>query len=51
MNKILDKHTPLQKKLDKDKLKFITKPWITTGLQSISIKNKLFSDFINKKRP
>ena len=30
--------------------KFKTKPWITTALQkSISIKNKLFSDFINKK--
>ena len=32
------------------KLEFKTKPWITTALQnSVSIKNKLFSDFINKK--
>ena len=49
MNRILDKYAPL-KKLSKHKLKFKTKPWITTALQqSISIKNKLFSDFINKK--
>ena len=49
MSRILDKHVPL-KQLSKYKLKFKTKPWITTALQkSISIKNKLFSDFINKK--
>ena len=49
MSRILDKHAPL-KKLSKYKLKFKTKPWITTALQkSISVKNKLFSDFINKK--
>ena len=49
MNKIIDKHSPL-KKLSKYKLKFQTKPQITTVLQkSISIKNKLFRDFINKK--
>ena len=49
MCKILDKHAPL-KKLRKYKLKFKTKPWITIALQkSISIKSKLFSDFINKK--
>ena len=49
MGKILDKHAPL-KKLSKYKLKFKTKPWITTALhKSISIKDKLFRDFINKK--
>ena len=49
MSKILDKHAPL-KRLSKYKLKFKTKPWITTALQkSISIKNKLFRDFIDKK--
>ena len=49
MSRIIDKLAPL-KKLSKYKLKFKTKPWITTTLQkSISIKNKLFSDFINKK--
>ena len=49
MSRILDKHAPL-KKLSKYKLKFKTKPWITMALQkSISIKNKLFSDYINKK--
>ena len=49
MSRIHDKHAPLQK-LSKYKLKFKTKPWITTALpKSISIKNKLFSDFINKK--
>ena len=49
MSKILDKHVPL-KKFSKYKLKFKTMPWITTGLQKyISIKIKLFRDFINKK--
>ena len=49
MSKILDKHV-LLKGLSKYKLKFETKPWIATALQkSISIKNKLFSDFIKKK--
>ena len=34
------------------KLKFKSKPWITLGLQkSISLKNKLFTNFINKKDP
>ena len=51
MSRILQKHAPL-KKLSKYELKFKTKPWVTTALQkSISIKNNLFSDFINKKRP
>ena len=49
MSRNLDKHAPL-KKLSKYKLKFKTNSWITVALQkSISIKNKLFSDFINKK--
>ena len=49
MSNIIDKHAPL-KKLSKYKLKFKTKPWIFTALQkSISIKNKLFRDFIDKK--
>ena len=48
INWVLDKHAPL-KKLSKYKLTFKTKPWITMVLQkSISIKNKLFSDYINK---
>ena len=34
------------------KLKFKSKPWITLGLQkSISVKNKLLTNFINKKDP
>ena len=49
MSKTIDNHVPL-KKLSKYKLKFKAKPCITTALQkSISIKNKLFRDFINKK--
>ena len=48
VSKIIDKHSPL-KKHSKYKLKFKTKPQITTVLQkSISIKNKLFIDFITK---
>ena len=36
--------------LNKYKLKFKSKPWITLGLQnSISVKNKLLANFINKK--
>ena len=49
MNRILDKHTP-SKRLGKYKLKLKTKPWITMALQkSISMKNKLSNDYINKK--
>ena len=49
MSNIIDKHASL-KKLSKYKLKFKTKHWIFTALQkSISIKNKLFRDFIDKK--
>ena len=33
-------------------MKFKSKPWITLGLQkSISVKNKLLTNFINKKDP
>ena len=42
----------LLKKINKYKLKFKSKPWITLGLQkSISVKNKLLANFINKKDP
>ena len=47
----LDTHAPL-KKINKYKLKFKSKPWITLGLQkSLSLRNKLLTDFINKKDP
>ena len=49
MNNILDKHAPF-KKIAKYKLKFRTKPCITPALQkSISIKNKIFKNYIKKK--
>ena len=39
INFILDKYAPL-KKVSKSKLKFKSKPWITSGIQkSISLKN------------
>ena len=42
----------LLKIFGKYKLKFKFKPWITLGLQkSISVKNKLLKNFINKKYP
>ena len=48
---LLDTYAPL-KKINKDKLKFKSKPCITLGLQkSISVKNKLVTNFINKKEP
>ena len=48
---LLDTYAPL-KRVKKCKLKFKSKPWITLGLQkSISIKNKLLTNFINKKDP
>ena len=48
---LLDAYAPL-KKINKYKLKFKSKPWITLGLQkSISVKNKLLANFINKKDP
>ena len=49
MNRILDKHAP-SKRLSKYKLRFKTKSWITMALQkSVSFKNKLLNDYINKK--
>ena len=46
-----DTYAPL-KKINKFKLKFKSKPWITLGLQkSISVKKKLLTNFINKKDP
>ena len=51
INILLDTYAPL-KKINKYKLKFKSKPWITLGLQkSISVKNKLLTNFINKKDP
>ena len=42
----------LFKKINKYKLKSKSKPWITPGLQkSIFVKNKLLTNFINKKDP
>ena len=51
INMLLDTYAPL-KRTDKYKLKFKSKPWITLCLQkSISVKNKLLKNFINKKDP
>ena len=51
INMLLDTNAPL-KKINKYKLRFKSKPWITLGLQkSISVKNKLLTNFINKKDP
>ena len=51
INMLLDTYAPL-KRINKYKVKFKSKPWITLGLQkSISVKNKLLTDFINKKNP
>ena len=48
---LLDTYAPL-KRVNKYKMKFKFKPWITLGLQkSVSVKNKLFKNFINKKDP
>ena len=48
---LLDTYAPL-KKINKYKLKCKSKPWLTLGLQkSISVKNKLLTNFINKKDP
>ena len=42
----------LLKKINKYKLKFNSKPWIILGLQkSVSVRNKLLTNFINKKDP
>ena len=51
INVLLDTYAPL-KKINKYKLKLKSKPWITLDLQkSISVKNKLLTNFINKKDP
>ena len=51
INMLLDTYAPL-KRINKYKLKFKSKPWITLGLQkSISVKYKLPTNFINKKDP
>ena len=42
----------LPKRINKYKLKFKAKPWITLGLQKlVSVKSKLLTNFINKKDP
>ena len=51
INMLLDTYAPL-KRINKYKLKFKSKPWITLGLQkSVSVKNKLLVNFTNKKDP
>ena len=51
INMLLNTYAPL-KRVNKYKMKFKSKPWITLGLQkSISMKNKLLKNFINKKDP
>ena len=46
---LLGTYAPL-KRINKYKLKLMSKPWINLGLQkSISVKNKLLKNFINKK--
>ena len=51
INMLIDTYASL-KRINKYKLKFKSKPWITLGLQkSISVKNKLLTNFINKKDP
>ena len=51
INMLLDTYVPL-KRINRYKMKFKSKPWITLGLQkSISVKNKLLKNFINRKNP
>ena len=51
INMLWDTYAPL-KKINKYKSKFKFKSWIILGLQkSISVKNKLLTNFINKKAP
>ena len=51
INILLDTYAPL-KRINKYKMKFKSKRWITFGLpKSISVKNKLLKNFINKKDP
>ena len=52
INILLDTHEHLNKKCNKYKLKFSSKPWITLAFQkSVPVKNKLLTNFINKKDP
>ena len=47
MNSIPDEHAPL-KRIDKYKLKFKSKPWITPTIQkSISVENNQLKRFLN----
>ena len=49
IDSLLDTHAP-SKKLNKKELKFLTKPWITQGLQnSIKKKNNIYSKFVKCK--
>ena len=49
MNSVLDEHAPV-KQINKYKLKFKSKPWLTLAIQnSIIIKNNLLKRFINAK--
>ena len=49
LNMIIEKHVPL-KKLSKNKVKLLTKPWITKGLKiSIKNKNKLYKSYLKSK--
>ena len=51
MNSIIDSNAPF-KRVNKYKLRFKTKPWITPALQkSVSVKNSLLNKFIKSKDP
>ena len=51
INMLLDTYAPL-KRIKKYKWKFKSQPWITLALQkSITVKNKLLKNSINKKDP
>ena len=49
INELLDNFAPFEK-INKYKLKFTSKTWITLGLQkAVSVKNKFLFDFIKKR--
>ena len=49
IDSLLDTHAPAEK-LNKKELKFLTKPWITQGLQnSVKKKNNIYSKFVKCK--
>ena len=51
MNSILDSNGPF-KRINKYKLRFKTKPWITPALKkSVPVKNSLLNKFIRSKDP